>query len=113
MRFPARFFPAVLVIVAFLLIGGCDDERKPVPYLNIRVMADGTFQLNREPMRAEKLREEIQRIAEENRHKIGTTARAYARVSTQAGASQADKSMVINACVAAGINSIEQSSVDE
>lgn len=104
---------AVLVILASLLLSGCYEDRKPVPVLNIRVMADGTFLLNREPMKAEKLREEINRVADENRRDIGTTARVYVKVGTQAGASQTDKSMVINACVAAGINSIEQTAVDE
>lgn len=113
MRFPATFFPVLLIIAAIVLIGGCDEERKPVPVLNIRVMADGSYLLNRESMKAEKLRDEIQRVADENRRAIGTTSRVYVRIATQAGASQANKSMVLNACVAAGINSIEQSSVDE
>jgi biopolymer transport protein ExbD len=104
---------AALSFILCLLLSGCGDDRKPVPVLNIRVMADGTYTLNREPMKAEKLREEIQRVADENRRAIGSTTRVYVRVATQAGASQADKSMVVNACVAAGINSIEQSSVDE
>lgn len=103
----------VLFFSACLSSGGCGDDRKPVPVLNIRVMADGSYTLNREPMSAEKLRDEIQRVADENRRAIGATTRVYVRVATQAGASQANKSMVINTCVAAGINSIEQSSVDE
>jgi biopolymer transport protein ExbD len=105
--------PAILLLVLGLFVGGCDDDRKPVPQLRIRVLADGTFTLNQEPMRAEKLRAEIQRIADENRRAIGTTARVYVQIATQAGASQADKNMVLNACVAAGINSIQQSSADE
>ncbi|MBA3699939.1 MAG: hypothetical protein H0W78_13910 [Planctomycetes bacterium] len=104
---------AALSIFICLLLSGCDEERKPVPVLSIRVLADGTYTLNREPMKVEKLREEIQRVADENRRAIGSTTRVYVRVATQQGASQANKSMVINTCVAAGINSIEQSSVDE
>jgi len=103
----------LLILCAGLLIGGCDDERKPVPVLNIRVMADGTYQLNRAPMRIEKLREEIQRVADENRRSIGSTSRVYVRITTQIGASQLDKNTALNACVAAGINSIEQSSGNE
>lgn len=105
--------PALLLLVASLFLSGCGEERKPVPVLNIRVMADGTYVLNREAMNEEKLRDEIQRVADENRRAIGSTTRVYVRVATQAGASQANKRLVINACVAAGINSIEQSSVDE
>jgi biopolymer transport protein ExbD len=104
---------AVLFLILGLFTSGCDDDRKPVPQVFIRVLADGTFTLNHEPMRAEKLRSEIQRIADENRRSIGTTARVYVSIATQAGASQADKQMVVNTCVAAGINSIQQSSADE
>ena len=104
---------SILFIVACLLLSGCYEDRKPVPIVSIRVMADGTYVLNREPMKEAKLREEIQRIADENRREIGTTARVYVKVATQAGASQVNKSMVINVCVAAGINSIEQTAVDE
>jgi len=107
-----RLMP-VLFVVACLLLSGCDEERKPVPVLSIRVMADGTYLLNREPMKADKLREEIQRVADENRRTIGSTTRVYVRIATQQGASQTNKSMVLNTCIAAGINSIEQSSVDE
>lgn len=104
---------AALSIVLCLLLSGCGDDRKPVPILNIRVMADGTYTLNREPMKAEKLREEIQRVADENRRAIGSTTRVHVEIATQAGASQAAKQMVINSCVAAGINSIKQSAADE
>ena len=104
---------SILFIVACLLLSGCYEDRKPVPVLSIRVMADGTYVLNREPMKEAKLREEIQRIADENRREIGTTSRVYVKVATQAGASQVNKNMVINICVAAGINSIEQTAVDE
>jgi biopolymer transport protein ExbD len=103
----------ILAILALLAFGGCDDERKPVPVLTIRVLADGTYQLNREVMSAQKLREEIQRTADENRRAIGSTTRVQVRIATQAGARQADKQMVLNTCIAAGINSIEQSAADE
>lgn len=102
-----------LSVLACLLLGGCYDDRKPVPVLNVRVMADGTFLLNREVMTDAKLRDEIQRVADENRRSIGASSRVHVRVATQAGASQAAKQMVVNACVAAGINSIEQSAADE
>lgn len=104
---------AVLFLIFGLLVSGCYDDRKPVPQLFIRVLADGTFTLNQEHMKAEKLRSEIQRIADENRRSIGSTARVYVQISTQAGASQSNKQMVLNTCVAAGINSIQQSSADE
>ncbi len=104
---------AVILLFFSVFVSGCYDDRKPVPQLFIRVLADGTFTLNQEPMRAEKLRAEIQRIADENRRAIGTTARVYVQIATQAGASQVDKQMVLNTCVAAGINSIQQSTADE
>lgn len=104
---------AVFLLFFGLFASGCYDDRKPVPQLFIRVLADGTFTLNQEPMRGEKLRSEIQRIADENRRSIGTTARVYVQIATQAGASQVQKQMVLDACVAAGINSIQQSSADE
>ncbi len=101
------------LILLAVLFGGCEDDRKPVPYLNIRVLADGNYEVNRELMSAAKLKDEIQRIADENRRDIGRTTRVYARVATQVGASEANKNMVVNTCLAAGINSIEQSSADE
>lgn len=102
----------ILAIIACLL-GGCGDDRKPIPVLNIRVLADGTFTLNTEPMKAEKLREEIHRVADENKRTIGNSRRVQVTIATQAGASQADKQMVLNTCIAAGINSIQQSAADE
>ena len=104
---------ALLLLVACFIIAGCGDERKPVPVLNIRVLADGNFQLNKQLMTAAQVRAEVQRVADENRRGIGSGARVQVRVATQAGASQADKQMVINSCIAAGINSIEQSAADE
>jgi archaellin len=104
---------ALFLIIACFVIAGCGDERKPIPVLNIRVLADGNFQLNKQLMTAAQVRDEVQRVADENRHSIGSGARVQVRVATQAGASQADKRMVINACIAAGINSIEQSAADE
>lgn len=105
--------PTFLLVLCSFLVSGCYDDRKPVPQLFIRVLADGTFTLNQEPMRADKLRSEIRRIADENRRSIGSTSRVYVQISTQAGASQVHKQMVLDTCVAAGINSIQQSSADE
>lgn len=102
-----------LSVLACLLLSGCYDDRKPVPILTVRVMADGTFVLNREVMNEAKLRDEIQRVADENRRTIGTSARVHVEIATQAGASQAAKQMVVNTCIAAGINSIKQSAADE
>ena len=105
---------SILSLLALaVLLTGCGDDRKPVPVLNIRVLADGTYTLNSEPMRAEKLRDEIRRVADENKRAIGTSRRVQAVIATQVGASQADKQMVINTCIAAGINSIQQSAADE
>ena len=103
----------LLIVCAMLLIGGCEDDRKPVPVLRIRVMADGSFRLNNEPMTIDKLRDEVQRSADENRRAIGSTTRLQVRIATQVGASQVDKETALNACVAAGINSIEQSPANE
>lgn len=103
----------VVVVLAAMLLGGCEDDRKPVPYITIRILADGTYVVNREPMSAAKLKEEINRIADENRRDIGNTSRVYVRLATEAGASENNKSMVVNTCLAAGINSIQQSSADE
>lgn len=108
-----RISAVILLIATCLLVNGCYEDRKPVPVLNIRVMADGTFTLNREVMSVEKLRDEVNRVADENRRSIGATTRVHVRVATQRGASQDAKSKVINACIAAGINSIEQSAADE
>ncbi len=104
---------ALLLLLACFVIAGCGDERKPIPVLNIRVLADGRFQLNKQLMTAAQVRDEVQRVADENRHSIGSGARVQVRVATQEGASQADKQMVINTCIAAGINSIEQSAANE
>lgn len=106
-------YTTVLLILLGLLVGACYDDRKPVPQLFIRVLADGTFTLNQEPMRADKLRSEIKRIADENRRSIGSTSRVYVQIGTQRGASQVNKQLVVDACIAAGINSIQQSSADE
>jgi biopolymer transport protein ExbD len=103
----------LLIVCAIFLIGGCDDDRKPVPVLRIRIMADGTYRLNNETMTIDKLREEVQRAADENRRAIGSTTRLQVRIATQAGASQANKDTAFNACIAAGINSIEQSPANE
>ncbi len=104
----------LLLLCSLFAIPGCDDDRdKPIPVLNIRVLANGTYQLNHQIMTADKLREEIKRVADENPREIGSSARVQVRVATQAGASQADKNMVINTCIAAGINSIQQSAADE
>lgn len=96
-----------------LLFNGCEDDRKPVPVLRIRVMADGSYRLNNEPMNIDKLREEVQRAADDNRRAIGSTTRLQVRITTQVGASQANKDTALNACVGAGINSIEQSPANE
>lgn len=109
-RILVSLLSALLVAV---LLGGCGDDRKPVPVISIRVLADGNYEVNRERMTAAKLKDEVQRIADENRRDIGHTTRVYVRIATQAGASQSNKDMVLNTCVAAGINSIEQSSADE
>ena len=106
-------YSMLVVVLAVLLVGGCDDDRKPVPVIAIRVLANGTYEVNHEPMSAAKLKEEITRIADENRRDIGNTSRVYVRIATEAGASQNNKSKVVNICLAAGINSIQQSSADE
>jgi biopolymer transport protein ExbD len=103
----------LLIVCAILLIGGCDDDRKPVPVLRIRIMADGTYRLNNETMTIDKLREEVQRSADENRRAIGSTTRLQVRITTQVGSSQTNKDTALNACIAAGINSIEQSPANE
>jgi putative aminopeptidase FrvX len=101
------------LVVAAMAMGGCGDDRKPVPVLSIRVLADGGYTLNKERMDLPKLRAEIERVADENRRDISHTTRVYVRIATQAGASQARKSDVVNHCISVGINSIEQSSADE
>ena len=84
-----------------------------MPLINIRIMADGTYLLNREVVSRKKLLDEIERIADENRRDITHTSRVHVRIATQAGASQTDKNKLVNECMAAGINSIEQSTADE
>jgi biopolymer transport protein ExbD len=106
-----RFAMLGLLCLAF---GGCvDNERKPVPMMNIRILADGTYTLNREVVSRKKLAEEIERVADENRRDITHTSRVLVRIGTQAGASQTEKSKLVNEILAAGINSIEQSFADE
>jgi hypothetical protein len=95
------------------MFGGCGDDRKPVPVLNIKVLADGQYELNGEVMNKQRLREDVFRIADENRRDIGHTSRVYVRLSTQSGASLALKQGVIDMCIAADINSIQQTSGDE
>jgi hypothetical protein len=92
---------------------GCGEDRKPVPILNIKVLTDGQYELNGEVMNKTRLREDIFRIADENRRDIGHTSRVYVRISTQLGASQANKQSVIDMCMAADINSIQQTSGNE
>ena len=89
------------------------NERKPVPILNIRIMSDGTYLLNREVVSRKKLIDEIERIADENRRDITHTSRVHVRIGTQTGASQTDKSKLVNEILAAGNHSIEQSTADE
>jgi len=103
----------LLLLSICLIFGGCGDDRKPVPVLNIKVMADGQYELNGEIMDKKRLRDDVFRIADENRRDIGHTSRVYVRLSTQSGASQALKQGVIDMCMAADINSIRQTSGDE
>ncbi len=95
------------------MFGGCGDDRKPVPVLNIKVLADGQYELNGEVMNKQRLKDDVFRIADENRRDIGHTSRVYVRLSTQSGASLALKQGVIDMCIAADINSIQQTSGDE
>ncbi len=103
----------LLLLSVCLMFGGCGDDRKPVPVLNIKVLADGQYELNGEVMNKQRLREDVFRIADENRRDIGHTSRVYVRLSTQSGASLALKQGVIDMCIAADINSIQQTSGDE
>jgi biopolymer transport protein ExbD len=109
LRLPTTCAAALLLA---LLVVACDD-RKPVPVISIRVLADGYYEVNHERMAESKMKDEVQRIADENRRDIVHSARVYVRLSTEAGASQDRKSMVMNTCLSAGINSIEQSSADQ
>ena len=104
---------ALLGLLCLAFAGCIDNERKPVPVMNIRIMADGTYLLNREVVSRKKLIEEIERVADENRRDITHTSRVLVRIGTQTGASQSEKSKLVNECLAAGINSIEQSIADE
>jgi biopolymer transport protein ExbD len=108
-----RLCVTVAGIMCLGLSSCADNERKPVPILNIRIMADGTYLLNREVVSRKKLIDEIERIADENRRDITHTSRVHVRIGTQTGASQTDKSKLVNEILAAGINSIEQSTADE
>jgi biopolymer transport protein ExbD len=91
-----------------LLLSSCDEERKPVPIMTIKVLANGQYDLNGEIISRQKLRSEIQRIADENRRSIVDSSRVYVRLSNQEGASQTLKNDVVNMCLSAGINNIQQ-----
>jgi archaellin len=106
------FLLVVFLVISFVL-SGCEDERKPVPVLNIKVLADGQYELNGEIMNKMRLREDVMRIADENRRDVGHTSRVYVRITTQNGASLALKQGVIDMCMAADINSIQQTSGNE
>jgi hypothetical protein len=101
------------LLYACLIFAGCGDDRKPVPVLNIKVMADGMFEFNGEIMNKARLRNDVQRVADENRRDIGHTSRVYVRLSHQAGASQTLQQYVIDLCIGVGINSIQQSTSAE
>ena len=109
------FKSAVVLGLCLAVIGisGCGDDRKPIPVLTIRVMADGNYQLNTRPMTMTQLRDELQLVASQNRRSMGTAVRVQVRIATQTGASQARKEEVINSCLAVGMNSIDQSASDE
>jgi biopolymer transport protein ExbD len=102
-----------LPLLLSLLMTSCDEERKPVPILTIKVLANGQYELNGEQVSRQKLRSEIQRIADENRRNITDTSRVYVRLGNEAGASQAIKNDVVNMCLSAGINNIQHSAADE
>lgn len=106
-----RLLPLVLISALLVTLGGCgDDERKPVPIINIVINAGvDSYLLNGEPMGRDRLRTELTRLANENRRTLTGNARAIVKIATDPGADEQNKQDVINQCVGAGLVNIEQS----
>lgn len=101
----------LLVFCASLMMGCMDEERKPIPIVNIEILTEsGVFMVNQQRVDEAAMRIELRRIADENRRPLTNTSRAYVRISTQVGADEARKATVVDFCVSIGLDKIEQGS---
>jgi hypothetical protein len=97
--------------VVLLLLSGCDtddDVRKPIPVLEIEILADADeYVLNDQRMDYEHLKSELRRVADETRRDITNSCRAYVRLNVRRGASTARADDLITFCSRIGLDQIE------
>lgn len=105
---PATLARALLLAAALLLLVGCPGSSRPIPVVNVVVMAvEDAYRFDGQQVSARQLSEELRRLADHNRRKEGNV-RAIVRLSSEPGADYARVRDVEEFCVQVGIVQIEK-----
>ncbi len=105
---PRRLWLAAMLAILGLMTGCDDDERKPMPMVNIVVLAeDNSYLLNDQRMGLRELKVELRRIADETRRPVTNACRAYVRLDVKLGADRNRADEVVSFCNGVGLVQIE------
>jgi hypothetical protein len=99
-----------LALLAGLLaaLPGCmDDERKPIPIIQIDVLSDeGAYTINHQRVGWDGLKAELRRIADENRRAATGSSRALVHLGIEPGASYGRRNEIVDYCMSVGLEQI-------
>jgi hypothetical protein len=113
-RQPLRLAGLSAMLVLLLgILGGCgDDDRKPIPVLEVVVLGDGSgFTFNDRHVDLAQLKAELRRVADETRRPVTNTCRAYVRLIVRPGADQVRADEVTSFCQGIGLVQIENQAI--
>jgi hypothetical protein len=106
----ARNLAWLMLAVVLFALSGCEDDevRKPIPMLDIEVLAEpGVFILDNQRMDFEHLKAELRRVADDTRRPITNTCRAYIHLYVRKGASNERAEDLVSFCHGIGLDQIE------
>ena len=106
---------APLLALLLLVLPGCmDDERKPIPVIQVDVLSDeGAYSINHQRVGWDGLKAELRRLADENRRAATGSSRAMVRLGVEPGASYGRRNEIVDYCLSVGLEQILPASTGE
>ncbi len=104
-----------LLAVLLLVLPGCmDQERKPIPVIQVDVLTDeGAYSINHQRVGWDGLKAELRRLADEYRRAATGSSRALVRLGVETGASYGRRNDIVDYCMSVGLEQILPASSGE